>query len=95
MLLYECSHKLLLTRGWRIQVKKKQSKTGKPLSMGFGFVEFDGVDTAKSVCQTLQVRLVLVLIVLVRFVCLLPQQIISLVERVGIENSVRIILING
>jgi RNA recognition motif-containing protein len=44
-------------RGLWMQIKKKQSKAGKPLSMGFGFVEFDSVDTAKTVCQTLQVLL--------------------------------------
>lgn len=55
-----------------LQIKKKQAKNGKPLSMGFGFVEFDTVDTAKMVCQNLQVlttllRTVLHLIVLVLF----------------------------
>ncbi|XP_024381120.1 uncharacterized protein [Physcomitrium patens] len=37
-----------------VTIKKKQSKSGKPLSMGFGFIEFDSVDTAKMVCQNLQ-----------------------------------------
>ncbi|KAG0563042.1 hypothetical protein KC19_9G192500 [Ceratodon purpureus] len=37
-----------------VTIKKKQSKTGKPLSMGFGFVEFDSVDTSRAACQTLQ-----------------------------------------
>ena len=38
-----------------LQIKKKPSKSGKPLSMGFGFVEFDSMESAKLVCQNLQV----------------------------------------
>jgi len=48
-----------MNEGLCLQIKKKQSKSGKPLSMGFGFVEFDSVDTAKMVCQNLQVLLLL------------------------------------
>ncbi|KAL9272748.1 Multiple RNA-binding domain-containing protein [Drosera capensis] len=33
---------------------KKHMKNGKNVSMGFGFVEFDSMDTAASVCQDLQ-----------------------------------------
>lgn len=76
-----------------MQIKKKQSKTGKPLSMGFGFVEFDSVDTAKTVCQTLQVLLLLVLIGLVLFGCFCAQQIISRIKLIGIEKSFYIVLI--
>lgn len=46
---------LMMAEGLCMQIKKKQSKSGKPLSMGFGFVEFDSVDTARMVCQNLQV----------------------------------------
>jgi hypothetical protein len=34
---------------------KKHVKNGKMVSMGFGFVEFDSVETATSVCKDLQV----------------------------------------
>ena len=34
---------------------KKHIKKGKNVSMGFGFVEFDSVETATSVCKDLQV----------------------------------------
>ena len=37
-----------------VQVKKHMKK-GKNLSMGFGFVEFDSVETATEVCKGLQV----------------------------------------
>ncbi|KAL0352641.1 UNVERIFIED_CONTAM: putative RNA-binding protein 19 [Sesamum angustifolium] len=37
----------------RIEVKK-HVKNGKNVSMGFGFIEFDSVDTAVSVCRDLQ-----------------------------------------
>lgn len=47
----------IISGGLCMQIKKKQAKNGKPLSMGFGFVEFDTVDTAKMVCQNLQVLL--------------------------------------
>ncbi|KAL3616640.1 hypothetical protein CASFOL_039034 [Castilleja foliolosa] len=33
---------------------KKHMKNGKNLSMGFGFIEFDSVDTALNVCKSLQ-----------------------------------------
>ncbi|XP_050236679.1 uncharacterized protein LOC126686593 [Mercurialis annua] len=33
---------------------KKHLKNGKNLSMGYGFIEFDGVDTATSLCTDLQ-----------------------------------------
>ncbi|GFQ00836.1 probable RNA-binding protein 19 [Phtheirospermum japonicum] len=33
---------------------KKHMKNGKNLSMGFGFIEFDSVDTALNVCKNLQ-----------------------------------------
>jgi multiple RNA-binding domain-containing protein 1 len=33
---------------------KKHVKNGKNVSMGFGFVEFDSVETATSVCKDLQ-----------------------------------------
>lgn len=56
-----------------MQIKKKQSKTGKPLSMGFGFVEFDSVDTSRAACQTLQVLLLLVLFGFVSFGCFCAQ----------------------
>lgn len=36
---------------------KKHIKNGKNVSMGFGFVEFDSVETATSVCKDLQVPL--------------------------------------
>ncbi|EFJ12267.1 hypothetical protein SELMODRAFT_182522 [Selaginella moellendorffii] len=35
-------------------VKRKPSKTGASLSMGFGFVEFDSADTAERVCKEMQ-----------------------------------------
>lgn len=38
-----------------VQVKKHMKK-GKNLSMGFGFVEFDSVETATEVCKGLQVK---------------------------------------
>jgi multiple RNA-binding domain-containing protein 1 len=34
---------------------KKHVKKGKNVSMGFGFVEFDSVETATGVCKDLQV----------------------------------------
>ena len=34
---------------------KKHLKNGKNLSMGFGFIEFDSVETATNVCRDLQV----------------------------------------
>lgn len=37
-----------------VQVKK-HSKNGKNVSMGFGFLEFDCVETAVTVCKDLQV----------------------------------------
>ena len=40
--------------GFRIQVKK-HVKNGKNVSMGFGFIEFDSMDTAMNVCRDLQV----------------------------------------
>lgn len=39
-----------------VQVKK-HVKNGKSLSMGFGFIELDSVDTAINVCRDLQVIL--------------------------------------
>ncbi|KAJ7554372.1 hypothetical protein O6H91_06G137600 [Diphasiastrum complanatum] len=38
----------------KVTIKSKLSKGGKQLSMGFGFVEFDSMETAKDVCQRLQ-----------------------------------------
>lgn len=35
---------------------KKHLKNGKNLSMGFGFIEFDSVETATNVCTDLQVQ---------------------------------------
>ncbi|CAA2976514.1 multiple RNA-binding domain-containing 1 isoform X1 [Olea europaea subsp. europaea] len=35
---------------------KKHVKNGKKVSMGFGFIEFDSVDTAVNVCRDLQVK---------------------------------------
>ena len=35
-----------------LQIKKKPSTSGKPLSMGVGFVEFDSMESAKLVCGT-------------------------------------------
>ena len=37
---------------------KKHVKKGKNVSMGFGFVEFDSVETATGVCKDLQVALI-------------------------------------
>jgi RNA recognition motif-containing protein len=37
---------------------KKHVKKGKTVSMGFGFVEFDSVETATGVCKDLQVALI-------------------------------------
>lgn len=34
---------------------KKQIKKGQHVSMGFGFLEFDSVETSTSVCSNLQV----------------------------------------
>jgi hypothetical protein len=34
----------------------KQQKSGKILSMGFGFAEFDTPETARTVCKQLQVK---------------------------------------
>jgi RNA recognition motif-containing protein len=34
---------------------KKHLKNGKNVSMGFGFIEFDSVETAINVCRDLQV----------------------------------------
>lgn len=36
---------------------KKHVKNGKNVSMGFGFIEFDSVETATNVCKDLQVIL--------------------------------------
>lgn len=36
---------------------KKHLKNGKYVSMGFGFVEFDSVDTALRICKDLQVTI--------------------------------------
>ncbi|URD75561.1 hypothetical protein MUK42_08678 [Musa troglodytarum] len=38
----------------KLQKVKKHQKNGKDVSMGFGFVEFDSVETATSVCEDLQ-----------------------------------------
>lgn len=35
---------------------KKHKKDGKDVSMGFGFIEFDSVETANIVCKDLQVK---------------------------------------
>lgn len=35
---------------------KKHLKNGKNVSMGFGFLEFDSVETATNVCRDLQVK---------------------------------------
>lgn len=35
---------------------KKHLKNGKNVSMGFGFIEFDSVETAASACKDLQVN---------------------------------------
>jgi len=40
---------------------KPNKKTGKPLSMGFGFVEFDTKENAMSALKSMQVSLVLIL----------------------------------
>lgn len=45
----------VITFVYDMQVKK-HVKNGKNVSMGFGFVEFDSVDTATNVCKDLQVR---------------------------------------
>lgn len=34
---------------------KKHLKNGKNVSMGFGFIEFDSMETATNVCRDLQV----------------------------------------
>lgn len=34
---------------------KKHLKNGKNVSMGFGFLEFDSVETAANICRDLQV----------------------------------------
>ena len=34
----------------------KRQKSGKILSMGFGFAEFDTAETARAVCKQLQVK---------------------------------------
>lgn len=35
---------------------KQHLKNGKNVSMGFGFIEFDSMETATSVCRDLQVN---------------------------------------
>lgn len=35
---------------------KKHLKNGKNVSMGFGFIEFDSLETATNVCRDLQVK---------------------------------------
>lgn len=34
---------------------KKHEKNGKNVSMGFGFIQFDSVETATNICRDLQV----------------------------------------
>jgi len=45
----------LLKHYWLYIQIKKHLKNGKNVSMGFGFLEFDSVDTAANVCRDLQV----------------------------------------
>jgi len=39
---------------FHLQIKKHMKK-GKNVSMGFGFIEFDSVETATNICRDLQV----------------------------------------
>lgn len=45
---------VFLSMSGHMQVKK-HLKNGKNVSMGFGFIEFDSVETAANVCTDLQV----------------------------------------